>query len=157
MLVLLPAQREGLPKFESSLTEARVRQLTSKLESERVQVSLPRFRIEDPSALSLTKDLAKLGFRTAFDRETADFTGIATPDPSTGRIFIDNILHKATVKIDEIGAEATAATAVLQSAGVSLPEGSPKEFRADHPFLFMIRDKRSGAILFMGRVTNPAS
>jgi serpin B len=83
----------------------------------------------------------------AFSDDKADFSGIT--DPS--RLFIEAILHKAYVAVDEEGTEAAAATAIF------LAEGIPDMFNADHPFLFLIKDNSTGAILFMGRVTNPLS
>jgi serpin B len=72
----------------------------------------------------------------------------------TQKLFISAALHKAFIEVNEEGTEAAAATAVIMTMGAAAPEPMP-EFRADHPFLFLIRDKKSGAILFMGRVMDP--
>jgi len=86
----------------------------------------------------------------------ADFTGIANPPDPRDRLFISEVFHKAFVKVDEKGTEAAAATAVVMDrAGAVMVQ--PAEFKADHPFLFFIRDNASGMILFMGRVADPSS
>lgn len=92
----------------------------------------------------------------AFDRDRADFTGLANPPGLEDRLCIDEVFHKAFVKLDEKGTEAAAATAVsMVLLGATTPQKGPQEFRADHPFLFFLRQVRSGLILFMGRVTDP--
>ena len=78
----------------------------------------------------------------------ADFTGIAT------NIWIGKVRHKTYLSVNEEGTEAAAATAVIMAQPPSA-EMPPVEFRADRPFLFLIRDVKHGTILFLGRVTNP--
>ena len=98
-----------------------------------------------------------LGMPLAFNRAKADFTGIANPPNPEDRLFISKVFHKAFVKLDEKGTEAAAATAVVMArAGGAAPSQPPAEFKADHPFLFFLRDVKSGAILFMGRVSDPS-
>jgi serpin B len=93
----------------------------------------------------------------AFDRNKADFTGIADPPSAADRLFISKVFHKAFVKLDEKGTEAAAATAVVMArAGAAPPSKPPAVFKADHPFLFLLRHVPSGAILFMGRVSDPS-
>jgi serpin B len=93
--------------------------------------------------------LRALGFAAAFEQD-ADFSA-ATDDPEG--LQIDQVIHQAFVRVDEKGAEAAAATAmVLRAGGIAEP---PKEFKVDRPFLLMIRDVRTGLIYFMGRVSNP--
>jgi serpin B len=91
----------------------------------------------------------------AFDPRQADFTGMAPPDPA-GRLFLARVFHKAFVRVDEKGTEAAAATAagMVMTSG---PASPPREFRADHPFLFAIRDTASGLVLFLGRVADPSA
>ncbi len=97
-----------------------------------------------------------MGMPTPFDRLAADFTGIGNPPNPDQRLYITQVFHKAFVKVDEEGTEAAAATAVVMAeAGAAPPSEPPPEFRADHPFLFFLRDLRSGAILFAGRVDDP--
>ena len=114
------------------------------------------------SEFKLNDRFKEMGMRDAFD-ERADFSGMADPNErdETGlpkQLFISAVLHKAFVDVDEKGTEAAAATAVLMDAVDSSKPKSPPPatFHADHPFVFLIRDQRSGSILFMGRVVNPA-
>ena len=89
---------------------------------------------------------------SAFDPEQADFSGMATVE----ELFISAVLHEAFVAVDETGTEAAAATAVVIGVRSAAPSVEPpKVFAADHPFLFLIRHRESGAILFLGRVVNP--
>jgi serpin B len=146
MLILLPDDVDGLPALERSLTAANLDKWIASLRyAEEVIVSLPRFNITQQFELNST--LAKLGMKAAFDTDTADFSGI-TDDKS---LVISTAIHKAYIDVDENGTVAAAATAVVMGVG-AMP---PTIFTADHPFLFLIRENASGAILFMGRVTNP--
>ncbi len=97
--------------------------------------------------------LKALGMPTAFERSKADFSGM----DGDRNLFIGSVIHKAFVDVNEEGTEAAAATAIVFSAGSAPPKPRPKPvFRADHPFLFLIRDMETGSLLFLGRVTNPA-
>ena len=91
--------------------------------------------------------------KQAFDAAKADFTGIAKPTDPNDKLFIGEVVHKAFVKVDEKGTEAAAATAIAAPGGGPPPKATP--FSADHPFLFLIVDRGSGLILFIGRVTEP--
>ena len=94
--------------------------------------------------------LKEMGMKDAFDLLRADFSGMTEKK----ELFISKVLHKAFVEVNEEGTEAAAATAVVMNLK-SMPRPAPV-FRANRPFLFMIRDNYSGSILFMGRVMNPA-
>ena len=145
MVVLLPQARNGLPELEASLDADVLTQiLDQQLSVADVQVSLPKFELTDE--LGLRDTLARMGMPTAFS-DTADFSGI-----SDEQLAISDVLHKAFVKVNEEGTEAAAATGVVVGT-TSVIE--PEIFRADHPFLFLIRDNSTGSILFMGRVTRP--
>jgi serpin B len=114
----------------------------------RVQVSLPRFKLTAESEL---KDaLSSLGMPVAFAGGEADFSGMT----GTRDLVISAVVHKAFVEVDEKGTEAAAATGVVM-ARASLAPAPPPIFRADHPFLFLIRDNRNGSILFLGRLARP--
>ena len=128
----------------------------SALKPERVGVSLPKFTIDPPQAIALSDVLKGLGMVNAFARKLADFTGMAAPPDPADRLVISQVFHKAFVKVDEKGTEAAAATAILMERAGGPPPARPKEFTADHPFLFVIRDVRSGLILFLGRLVDPA-
>lgn len=153
MLFILPTRDDGLDAVERSLSSKRLEAWTSALAPKSVLVALPRFEVNPAGSLALAEALQELGMRAAFDREKADFTGIANPADPRERIAIDQVFHKAFVKVDEKGTEAAAATAVAMFGGGAPPK--MLDFRADHPFLFAIVDRGTGLVLFMGRVTDP--
>ncbi len=156
MTIVLPDAVDGLEALEARLSPAVYERWVTAGHYDQVIVSVPRLEVAPAAPLSLGKDLAALGMRDAFDAQKADFTGIANPPSPEDRLYIDRVFHKAFVKVDEKGTEAAAATAVLMApAGAARNPTPPKEFKADHPFLFFLRDTRSRAILFMGRVRDP--
>src|SRR3989338_5310244 len=144
MLVLLPS--ENLDAVESTLTAEKLKEYKSKMKETRLDsISLPKFEFDTKYFMKDT--LSALGMPTAFS-DNADFSGM------NGRrdLFIDFVIHQAYVKVDEKGTEAAAATAV----GVGTTSVQPRnDFRADHPFIFLIQDKETGNILFFGRVVDP--
>ena len=150
MLVFLPHDKQGLPAFEKELILDRLEYWIPSLNSEKVLVTLPRFTVE--SSFSLKDTLTKMGMPNAF-ADNADFSKI------TGNkdLKIGNVIHKTFVAVDESGTEAAGATAITMTMKSSFFPGAPKIFKADHPFMFMIIEKTTGAILFMGRVINPTS
>jgi serpin B len=157
MLVVLPDAKDGLPALEAKLTSAKIDEWQKALAAtrpEQVDVALPSFKIEGET-LALSESLKALGMPLAFDVEKADLTGIGIPANPRNRLYLSDVFHKAFVKVDEKGTEAAAATAVVSAEGGGMP---PKAvpFKADHPFIFFITDKASGAVLFMGRVTDPS-
>lgn len=155
MDVILPTARDGLPALERQLDAARVSGWLGALRPERLVVALPKFTIDPPASIALSQELTALGMKDAFDRDRADFTGIANPPSPADRLVVSEVFHKAFVKVDEKGTEAAAATAVMMMRAGAAPMAQPKAFTADHPFLFLIRDLRSGLILFLGRVADP--
>ncbi len=148
MLILLPNQNYGLSEVEAGLSSAKISDIRAQLVRQPVQVWLPKFSMTKSEEMSSL--LKELGMKSAFDPHVADFSGIN----STEGLYISYVFHKAFINVNETGTEAAAATAVIVmgSAMEILPE-----FRADHPFLFFIMDKHTGAILFMGRVADPKS
>ena len=155
MLVILPDRKDGLADLEKSLTGAKLEGWKTALAMQTVAVSLPRFEVSPTPSMSLGEDLKSLGMPDAFDRDKADFTGIANPVDRKERLKIDKVFHKAFVKVDEKGTEAAAATAVVMAKGGGPPPAPPLEFNADHPFVFAIVDKATGLVLFLGRVADP--
>ena len=109
---------------------------------------LPRFRITD--RLELGPVLTSMGMKLAFT-DKADFGGMTASEP----LHIDQVIHQTFVAVDEEGTEAAAATAVGMRAMAAPAPQEPFRFRADHPFVFLIRDPQSGTILFLGRLNNP--
>jgi serpin B len=151
MLVVLPRKRDGLPSLESQWSAGDTyRQVMDGLEHEdTVIVSLPRFKME--AEFELKPVLCDLNAELAFSDE-ADFTGIGT-EP----LKISEVIHKAFVEVNEEGTEAAAATAVLMARclGLGASAAKPKVFKADHPFLFFIRDRKTNTVLYSGRVLDP--
>lgn len=160
MIALLPKAMEGLSAFEQSLTPAKLQQLLGQLRpAQTVIVTMPKFKME--AQFRLRDTLIVMGMKEAFDPKMADFSGMASRETMrrAGNLYISAVIHKAYVDVNEEGTEAAAATAVTVtlSAVRPIPPTPPIIFRADHPFMFLIRDNRSGSILFLGRVTNPSS
>lgn len=152
MAIILPDAKDGLPAVEKALSADALQKWLTGASHQRVELKLPRFKIEPGEGLRLSKLLGKLGLVTAFTPGKADFTGMA---PASEQIVISEAFHKAFVAVDEKGTEAAAATAVSMRAGAAPPTDKPIEFTADHPFLFLVRDVKSGAILFLGRLSDP--
>lgn len=148
MVVLLPREKGGLAKLEPSLTARRVSELVERLSEAEVDLALPRFTVT--SEFRLDESLQALGMKQAFGA-TADFSGM----DGTRELYIQAAIHKAFVEVNEEGTEAAAATGVVVGVRAARP-APPIVFRADHPFVFLIRDARSGSVLFVGRVAEPA-
>ena len=147
MTALLPRTLDGLKTIESRLSAAALKKWLA-LDQCRVRVYLPKFRTE--STLSLVEPLMEMGMRAAFSRDDADFSRMS--DNPEG-LYIAAAIHKAFVDVNEKGTEAAAATAVVMAGRGVSREPDPKLFRADHPFLFLIRDRKTGLIHFMGRMS----
>jgi serine protease inhibitor len=145
MIVLLPGEIDGLAVLEDALTVENLARWTANLQEGEVEVFLPCFEVTFP--VRLDGALKSLGMLDAFSG-AADFSGMN----GSLSLHLAAVLHRAFVKVNEQGAEAAAATAVVM-ARLALPP--PPVFRADHPFLFLIREKRTGSILFLGRVVSP--
>jgi serpin B len=148
-VAILPDAVDGLPALEAKLTADELARWLGGLRRRKVQVFLPRFKVT--SQFSLRDVLAAMGMRLAFSKDGADLSGISTEE----KLSISAVLHKAFVDVNEEGTEAAAATGVVVGVRAAMLPEEPAVFRADHPFLFLIRDTRSGMILFMGRVINP--
>ncbi len=141
MVVLLPTQPDGLAELEKSISTEMISSLP--FNEQEVLVQLPKFKIE--WKLELSKTLAAMGIPLALS-DQADFSGM----DGSRALFISEVVHKAFVEVNEEGTEAAAAT------GVGMRVTSmPPMFEANHPFLFLIRENTTGAILFIGRVNDP--
>jgi serpin B len=148
LLVVLPTKSDGLAALESQWTAGDTYQkVTSAFVHEKsVIVSLPRFKMETESLLRPT--LCDMGAALAFS-DNADLSGIGAPP-----LKISEVIHKAFIEVNEKGTEAAAATGVVMVKGAAIMN-EPKFFRADHPFLFVIRDRKINVVLFCGRVLEP--
>jgi serpin B len=147
MLVLLP--RNELSEVEPYLKADKIQDLMKDMRQEEVDVYLPRFKFETKYLMGGEKGiLGRMGMPTAFSEMRADFSGMTgKPD-----LYITEVVHQAFVEVNEEGTEAAAATGIIMGAKAVLMK---KVFRADHPFIFFIQEKRTGAILFFGRVMEP--
>lgn len=147
MVVILPKEVDGLPTVESRLAAGQLKAYLDVVQPAQVDVALPRFKITWETELS--KQLAAMGMPLPFDPTRADFSGISKAVP----LYVSGVYHKAFVDVNEEGTEAAAATGVgMRTRSMTAP---PAVFRADHPFVFLIRDVATGAVLFMGRVVDP--
>ena len=148
MTVLLPREPIGLPALQAGLATGLDDWLT-RLDAEHprsVRLYLPK--IETALSYELIPQLTTLGMGVAFT-PAADFRGI-----SDAPLAIGQVVHKTFLRIDEKGTEAAAATGIAIEV-TSAPVTPPPTFRADHPFLFLIRDRETGAVLFLGRISRP--
>ncbi|MGD1277846.1 MAG: serpin family protein [Tepidisphaeraceae bacterium] len=147
MLVLLPRSVDGLAAVESKLDEPMLGHVVAGLSSTQVAMALPKYKIAQ--RLALGSVLRTLGMDKAFDPREADFSAM----DGNRDLVISDVLHQAYVAVDEQGTEAAAATGMVMGATAIM--ASPTAFDADHPFVFLIRDTKTGVILFVGRVQDP--
>ncbi|MCA8964361.1 MAG: serpin family protein [Planctomycetes bacterium] len=144
--VLLPAAGEKLDAMQAELLAG---DYQAALQPAAVHIAMPKFRVA--AAHRLRKPLEALGMRSAFDA-SADFSGMRS-----GRdLAVSEVVHQTWIDVDEKGAEAAAATAVIMKRGSAHPR-DPKQFRADRPFVFVIRHAATGLVLFTGRVDDPSA
>jgi serpin B len=136
-----------LSELEEKLTGDNLRQWQNSMRKQEVQVFLPKFKMT--SQFSLSQALPKMGMPDAFDAAIADFSGMT----GAKDLFISDVIHKAFVEVNEEGTEAAAATGVVMKL-TAMPE-PPPVFRADRPFVFLIKDNKTQSILFIGRVADP--
>jgi serpin B len=151
MVVILPRKVDGLAALEKKLNAQTLTQWTGLLrQHKKVNVFFPRFKME--YMMHMKKTLTAMGMPDAFSTVRADFSGM----DGSRNLRIHKVIHKAFVEVNEEGTEAAAATVVLMAAR-SARIDRPPTFRADHPFIFLIKDRVTGSVLFMGRMTNPAT
>jgi serpin B len=148
MLIILPKQR--LSDIDSSLNLEKYNKLVGEMERTSLDsISIPKFEFDTKYFMKET--LSELGMPTAFS-PSADFSGMTAKND----LMIDEVIHQAYVKVDEEGTEAAAATGVVMKFTSAGPENK-KIFNADHPFVFIIQERKTGNILFIGRVIDPTS
>lgn len=148
MLIVLP-DAGRFKAFEDSLDARRINALLEDLESKNITLTMPKFTYTSGS-VRLKETLSAMGMGIAFT-EDADFSGI----DGTTNLRISDVIHKAFVSVNEAGTEAAAATAVVVEP-TAAPE-DPVKVTLDRPFIFMIRDIKTGAVLFVGRILNPSA
>jgi serpin B len=146
MVVFLP-EADRFNDFETSLDAGQVEEIINNLSLTYLHLTMPKF--EYKFSLGLKDMLEAMGMNDAFNPEVADFSGM----DGKRDLYIGDVIHKAFVSVNEAGTEAAAATAVIM-IGTGMPP-APIELTLDHPFIFLIRDIETGAILFVGRVLDP--
>lgn len=149
LTIVLPKAGTSLAALERSFDAGSLDRWTKKQPWTQTIVTIPRFKAAYSTTLSTP--LEAMGMRVAFTNK-ADFSGISS---AKGGLYISEVIHKAMIEVDETGTVAAAATAVMAIGG-GAPPANPPTFRADHPFLFFLRDKTTGAVLFAGRVVDPS-
>ncbi len=150
MVILLPDSGQ-FDAFEEALDAAQVAGIIDGMGYRQVDLTMPKFEFD--SSFSLSQALRAMGMPIAFSETDADFSGIS--DSQDDPLYIWEVVHKAFVSVDEEGTEAAAATAVIMNGASAPPE--PAEFTIDRPFIFLIRDIETGAILFVGRTLDPSA
>jgi serpin B len=148
MMIILPRSVDGWKMISRVLDHDRLSKLESRFVAREVSISLPRFSTE--CKFNLRKELSAMGMDHLFGLK-ADLSGMT----GEKNLFVDEVIHQAFIEVSESGTEAAAATAAVISLKSSLGSG-PVQFRADHPFLYLIRDNQTGCLLFVGRLVNPS-
>jgi serpin B len=151
MVIVLPRAKGGLAAVEQALDGATFRSWLEYLNHREIQLALPRFELTRTA--DLVEPLEAMGLRRALKLGDADFTGITKAFP----LAIGAVLHKAWLRVDEEGTEAAAATALLAPGSAAGMPAPPTPFIVDHPFLFAITHRETGAVLFLGRVADPTA
>jgi len=152
MIVILPKQGR-FDDVENYLTSDNIAGWKNSMQDQEVDVAFPKFKFE--TKYLMKQDLINMGMPTAFT-DVADFSGM------TGKtdLKISEVIHQAFINVSESGTEAAAATAVIMAPTAvfnPVDKPKPKEFIAEHPFIFIIQQKDTGNILFMGKVNNPSN
>ncbi|MDZ4820740.1 MAG: serpin family protein [Planctomycetota bacterium] len=148
MVILLPSKTAGLEAVERQLSAKNIEKWLADVKGREVTLYLPKFKFT--SSFDLNDVLSALGMNLAFDGDNADFSRISAEKP----LFLSAVVHQSFVDVNEKGTEAAAVTTGYVISSIEDPL-KPVEFRVDRPFIFLIRDRESGTILFLGRVTNP--
>ena len=146
MVILLPSQVDGLAQLEQQLTPSFLSGVLAQMSLSPIEIFLPRFTLG--SSFDLADTLAAMGMPDAFAPGVADFSGI----DGANNLVISHVVHKAWGQVNEAGTEAAGATVVTIEPTIVW---EPPIFRADHPFIFFIRDTQSGSLLFLGRLVDP--
>lgn len=159
MVLVVPQRPDGLSSLEAGLSAGALNGWVEQLQTRPVHVGLPRFELD--TSYGLKPPLRSMGMVRAFvdpaEQNGADFSAMSQARQRSEWLYITAVLHKAFLEVNEKGTEAAAATAVVMAEATSLPvrmDFTPT-VRADRPFLFLIRDRETGAVLFLGRFVAP--
>jgi serpin B len=148
LVVILPRSIEGWRMISQVISYERINLVTSEMRTREVQLALPKFT--SVLQINLRQELTAMGMGTAFSRH-ADLSGMT----GEKNLFVDEVIHKAFIEVDEQGTEATAATAAIIGLKSSLRD-EPVTMNADHPFVFFLLDQQTGCIIFTGRLVKPS-
>jgi serine protease inhibitor len=159
MVIIVPNSYDGLSSIENRFTLQNLDQWLNQLVKRKVDVFLPKFKLE--TNYQMNKTLQAMGMVRAFKDPRkpggAQFEGMTTSEDPMQQLYITQVIHKAFVEVNEKGTEAAAATGTTMAISAALPTTVPfiPTFKADRPFLFFIRDRVTGSVLFVGRILNP--
>ena len=151
MLAILPDGRDGMSGLDSAVSTMQIERWRQDMRPQEVIVSVPKFTTK--THYGLMGPLSNLGVTDAFNPGTADLSGIV--DTTSRNLYVSKATHDAYVDVNEVGTEAAAITAVVLDFTSAQPP--PPMFIVNHPFIFIIQDDESGAILFMGRLSDPTA
>lgn len=150
MLLILPDKQTDIVEIEKNLTHSALTEWTSLLSGKKIRLTIPKFKMEQ--SFELKKALIEMGMPSAFETQSADFSGIN----GKHNMYIGNVIHKTFVEVSEEGTEAAAASAVIMmKTSMPVDQKDIVEFKADRPFIFMIIENKTGAILFIGHYSHP--
>ena len=153
MLAILPDGRDGMSGLDSAVSTMQIERWRQDMRPQEVIVSVPKFTTK--THYGLMGPLSNLGVTDAFNPGTADLSGIV--DTTSRNLYVSKATHDAYVDVNEEGTEAAAVTTIVTGFELASPSPQPPRFTADHPFIFIIQDDESGAILFMGRLSDPTA
>jgi serpin B len=151
MTVLLPKENVDLADIVSSIDNDKLTNWINSMYETELDIYLPKFKVETDNYI-INDYLKNLGMEKAFIADEADFSGLT----GLNELFISKVVHKAFIEVNEEGTEAAAATAVIMARSSINGGGSRVIFEADHPFMYLIRHKETGTILFTGIVSSPS-
>ncbi|XP_013777523.1 leukocyte elastase inhibitor-like [Limulus polyphemus] len=146
MLILLPDNRNGLLHLEDALSIPYLQNIYNRLQDRRVEVAMPRFKLEAKYEDDLKRTLQQMGMSDVFDPSRANLAGITRQRG----LYLTKVIHKSYIEVNEEGSEAAAVSVVVGAERIG--GRNDEQFIANHPFIFLIRDYRTGLILFLGRV-----
>lgn len=154
MYIFLPAPQSSLAAFQTTLSDTSWDTWMDQFRTKEGRIVLPRFRLE--YEVTLNQALSAIGMAIAFAPQDADFSGMLVPDAAGPTLYIDEVKHKTFVEVNEEGTEAAAVTAVMMTRS-SFTVKRTFSMVVNRPFFCAIRDDQSGAILFMGSISEPKS
>lgn len=160
LVLMVPVNEKGLPGLEARLSGERLEKWCSQLQHRTIILQMPKFKTD--SAYNMKSTLQAMGMTRAFvnparSKEGAQFDGTTNTQDPAQKLYISQVMHKGFIEVNETGTEAAAATAVVMGMAGGIPKERPyvPTVRADRPFVDLIRDIKTGTVLFLGRVTDP--